>query len=91
MTRPLLNYPRRTVRIAIEYVRRNAAAMLNRAEYDEIIILRAGKPCLVMVHHDYFRLLQERAGLLNKAKRVAQRAVPVGKRRPIAKRRPLSD
>lgn len=62
MTRLTPNYPRRTVRIAVEHLLRHPLAIADRAEHDKIIILRAGKPHRVIMRHDYYRLLRERAG-----------------------------
>lgn len=58
------NYPRKTVRIAVEHLRRNAMAVVKMAERDEVIILRCGRPRWVIVHHDYYRMLAIRAGTL---------------------------
>lgn len=55
-------YPRRTVRIAIEHLFRKPIVIINRAEHDQIIILRTGKPCLVILRHDYCAMIERRAG-----------------------------
>ena len=54
-------YPRRTVRIDVQHLRRNASAISQRAELDKVVILRAGKACWVLVRHDYFAFIERRA------------------------------
>ncbi len=54
-------YPRRTVRVDVQHVRRNASAISRRAELDKVIILRAGKARWVLVRHDYFADTERRA------------------------------
>lgn len=65
MTRLTPNYPRRTVRIAVEHLMRHPIAIADRAEHDKIIILRGGKPHRVIMRHDYYRQLLKRAGQIN--------------------------
>lgn len=67
MKRTPPNYPRRTVRIAVEYLQSHPLAIANRAEHDKIIILRAGKPHRVIMKHDYYILLLKRAGRIGDA------------------------
>jgi hypothetical protein len=62
MKRKPPNYPRRTVRIAIEHLLRHPMAIADRAEHDKIIILRAGKPHRVIMKHDYYLLLLSEPG-----------------------------
>ena len=61
MRRKPPRYPRRTVRIAIEHLLRRPTAISDRAEQDKVIILRAGKPCLVILRHDHYAMLVRRA------------------------------
>lgn len=88
MRPPLRCYPRKTVRIAIEHLLRNATAIANRAERDKIIILRGGKPHRVIMRYDYFARLEALAGKnglsANKCRgSLAQRRGRTSSRKPI--------
>jgi PHD/YefM family antitoxin component YafN of YafNO toxin-antitoxin module len=85
------NYPRRTVRIAVEHLLRHPMAIADRAERDKVVILRAGKPHRVIMKHDYYRLLLRRAGQIDdesSRRRLPSRLV---KREFRARRRPISN
>lgn len=61
MNRLLQPYPRRTVRIDVALLRRNATAISERARFDKVVILRCGKPKWVIVDWQYFEMLECRA------------------------------
>lgn len=91
MTRIPPSYPRRTVRIAVQHLLRHPVAIADRAEHDKIIILRAGKPHRVIMKHDYYRLLLERAGQIDDENSGRRRRGRLVKRKFRSRRRPLSN
>lgn len=91
MTRLAPNYPRRTVRIAVEHLLRHPVAIADRAEQDKIIILRAGKPHRVIMRHDYYRQLLERIGRIDEESSSRRRPGRFVKREFRVRHRPRSN
>lgn len=91
MKRTSPNYPRRTVRIAVEYLLNHPLAIADRAEHDKIIILRAGKPHRVIMKHDYYLLLLKRAGRIGDAQSARRQPSRLLMRRPGSRRRLISN
>lgn len=55
-----VGYPRRTIRIAVEHLRRKPAAIVARSALDKVIVIRAGKPTWTVVRNDYYDTLVDR-------------------------------
>jgi hypothetical protein len=58
MSRLPQRYPRRTVQVDVAQLRRNTAAICERARLDRVVILRCGKPTWAIVHYTYFKWLE---------------------------------
>lgn len=91
MTRLVPNYPRRTVRIAVEHLLRHPIAIANRAEHDKIIILRGGKPHRVIMRHDYYRQLLKRIWRIDEESSGSHRPGRFVKREFRVRRRTISN
>lgn len=91
MKRTPPNYPRRTVRIAVEHLLSHPMAIADRAEHDKIIILRAGKPHRVIMKHDYYILLLKRAGQMADAQCARRQTSRFARRRSGSRLRLISN
>ena len=89
------DYRGKTIRIAVEHLRRQPSAIVKPAVRDKVVVLRCGKlrrgkPRCVIAHHSYYRMLAERPGKLQPPAHGRRRPEMPAKRRQKAKRSLIS-